>query len=124
MSRQDENGKNGFEVYSFTARSFNDVSFATIFFDVWKMLGGYVIMFFYTVIMLGRLNKREVGTREINCTGTNITCTQVRLYLAGFGILACILGLGASLGLSFMFGLEYNQTHNILPFIAIGSRGN
>ena len=51
---------------------------------------------------------------------------QVRLYLAGFGILACILGLGASLGLSFMFGLEYNQTHNILPFIAIGSpaRGN
>ena len=58
---EDENGKNGFEVYSFTARSFNDVSFATIFFDVWKMLGGYVIMFFYTVVMLGRLNKREVG---------------------------------------------------------------
>ena len=126
LSQQDENGKNGFEVYSFTARSFNDVSFATIFFDVWKMLGGYVIMFFYTVIMLGRLNKREVGTRESNCTDTKITCTQVRLYLAGFGILACILGLGASLGLSFMFGLEYNQTHNILPFIAIGSpaRGN
>jgi len=100
---EDENGKRGFEVYSFTARSFNDVSFATIFFDVWKMLGGYVIMFFYTVFMLGRINKREI-----------------RLYLAGFGILACILGLGASLGLSFMFGLEYNQTHNILPFIAIG----
>lgn len=56
---QEENGKNGFEVYSFTARSFNDVSFETIFFDVWKMLGGYVIMFFYTVIMLGRLTKRE-----------------------------------------------------------------
>ena len=70
LSQQDENGKNGFEVYSFTARSFNDVSFATIFFDVWKMLGGYVIMFFYTVIMLGRLNKREVGTRESNCTDT------------------------------------------------------
>lgn len=100
---EDENGKRGFEVYSFTARSFNDVSFATIFFDIWKMLGGYVIMFFYTVFMLGRVNKREI-----------------RLYLAGFGILACILGLGASLGLSFMFGLEYNQTHNILPFIAIG----
>ena len=113
-------------MYSFTARSFNDVSFATIFFDVWKMLGGYVIMFFYTVIMLGRLNKREVGTREISFTDTNIVRPQVRLYLAGFGILACILGLGASLGLSFMFGLEYNQTHNILPFIAIGSpaRGN
>ena len=57
---REENLKNGFEVYSFTARSFNDVSFETIFFDVWKMLGGYVIMFFYTVIMLGRLNRREV----------------------------------------------------------------
>ena len=57
---EDENGKRGFEVYSFTARSFNDVSFATIFFDIWKMLGGYVIMFFYTVFMLGRVNKREV----------------------------------------------------------------
>ena len=57
---EDENGKSGFEVYSFTARSFNDVSFATIFLDIWKMLGGYVIMFFYTVFMLGRVNKREV----------------------------------------------------------------
>ena len=58
----EENGRNGFEVYPFTARSFNDVSFQTIFFDIWKMLGGYVIMFFYTVIMLGKLNKKEVET--------------------------------------------------------------
>ena len=56
---KEANGKNGFEVYSFTARSFNDVSFETIFFDVWKMLGGYVVMFFYTVIMLGRLKDRK-----------------------------------------------------------------
>ena len=56
----EENGRNGFEVYPFTARSFNDVSFQTIFFDIWKMLGGYVIMFFYTVVMLGRLDKKEV----------------------------------------------------------------
>ena len=60
----EENGRNGFEVYPFTARSFNDVSFQTIFFDVWKMLGGYVIMFFYTVIMLGRLDKKEVKQTE------------------------------------------------------------
>ena len=46
--------------------------------------------------------------------------SQVRLYLSALGIFACILGLGASIGLMFLFGLEYNQTHNILPFIAIG----
>ena len=44
----------------------------------------------------------------------------MRLYLSALGIFACILGLGASFGLMFLFGLEYNQTHNILPFIAIG----
>ena len=44
----------------------------------------------------------------------------MRLYLSALGIFACILGLGASIGLMFLFGLEYNQTHNILPFIAIG----
>ena len=47
---------------------------------------------------------------------------QVRLYLSALGIFACVLGLGASIGLMFLFGLEYNQTHNILPFIAIGKR--
>ena len=67
------------------------------------MLGGYVIMFIYTVLMLGRLNRSEV-----------------RLYLSGVGILSCVLGLGASFGLMFLLGLEYNQTHHILPFIAIG----
>ena len=115
---REENGLNGFEVYPFTARSFNDVSFQTIFFDVWKMLGGYVIMFFYTVIMLGKLNKKEV---EFNLEKSFPNFyLEVRFYLSGLGIFACILGLGASLGLMFLFGLEYNQTHNILPFIAIG----
>lgn len=100
---EEETGTLGFEVLAFTARSFNDVSFATIFFDVWKMLGGYVIMFIYTVLMLGRLTK-----------------TEVRLYLSGAGIFSCILGLGASFGIMFILGMEYNQTHHILPFIAIG----
>jgi len=100
---EEENGKMGFGVFAYTARSFNDVSFATIFFDVWKMLGGYVIMFIYTVLMLGRLTK-----------------TEVRLYLSGAGIFSCILGLGAAFGIMFILGMEYNQTHHILPFIAIG----
>ena len=55
-----ETGKNGIDIVVFTARSFNDVSFQTIFFDIWKMLGGYVIMFAFTVVMLGKLSKIEV----------------------------------------------------------------
>ena len=45
-----ESGKDDITIIVFTARSFNDVSFQTIFFDVWKMLGGYVIMFTFTYI--------------------------------------------------------------------------
>ena len=56
-----ETGKDDITIIVFTARSFNDVSFQTIFFDVWKMLGGYVIMFSFTVMMLGKLNKTEVS---------------------------------------------------------------
>ena len=59
-----ENGKDDITIIVFTARSFNDVSFQTIFFDVWKMLGGYVIMFTFTVMMLGKLNKTEVRTAQ------------------------------------------------------------
>ena len=59
-----ESGKDDITIIVFTARSFNDVSFQTIFFDVWKMLGGYVIMFTFTVMMLGKLNKTEVRTAK------------------------------------------------------------
>ena len=58
-----ESGKDDITIIVFTARSFNDVSFQTIFFDVWKMLGGYVIMFTFTVMMLGKLNKTEVRSK-------------------------------------------------------------
>ena len=60
-----ETGKDDITIIVFTARSFNDVSFQTIFFDVWKMLGGYVIMFTFTVMMLGKLNKTEVRKKNL-----------------------------------------------------------
>jgi hypothetical protein len=44
----------------FTSRSFNDVSFQTIFLDLWKLFIGYVIMFAFTVLMLGKVSKTEV----------------------------------------------------------------
>ena len=35
-------------------KSFGDVSAGAIFFDAWLMAGGYVLMFAYTILMLGR----------------------------------------------------------------------
>jgi len=112
-----ESGKDDLTIIVFTARSFNDVSFQTIFFDVWKMLGGYVIMFTFTVMMLGKLNKTEVRSKT---KSSFFILSKVRLYLSAAGMFSCILGLGAAFGIMFMLGMEYNQTHHILPFIAIG----
>ena len=41
------------------ARSFNDISSSAIFFDGVKMAAGWLLMFFYTVFMLGRINLVE-----------------------------------------------------------------
>ena len=76
-----------------------------MFFDAYKMVIGYLIMFIYTMLMLGRINWLEI-----------------RLYLSGMGILSCLMGLASAMGLTFLLGLEYNQTHNVLPFIAIGNK--
>ena len=42
------------------ARSFGDLSLEAIFFDVTLMVAGYILMFLYTAVMLGRANRREV----------------------------------------------------------------
>ena len=99
----EENELGNVEVRPLTGRSFNDISFDALFFDAYKMLIGYIIMFVYTVLMLGRINWLEI-----------------RFYLSGMGILSCLLGLTSAMGITFLLGLEYNQTHNVLPFIAIG----
>ena len=88
-----------------SGRSFNDISFEAVFFDAYKMMIGYLIMFIYTMLMLGRINWLEI-----------------RLYLSGMGILSCLTGLASAMGITFLLGLEYNQTHNVLPFIAIGNK--
>ena len=101
----EENGKDGVEIRPLSGRSFNDISFEAVFFDAYKMMIGYLIMFIYTMLMLGRMNWLEI-----------------RLYLSGMGILSCLMGLASAMGITFLLGLEYNQTHNVLPFIAIGNK--
>jgi len=97
------NGRENVEIRPLSGRSFNDISYEAVFFDAYKIIIGYIIMFIYTVFMLGRINWIEI-----------------RLYLSGMGIFSCLMGLASAMGLTFLLGLEYNQTHNVLPFIAIG----
>ena len=85
--------------------SFNDISASAIFFDGVKMVSGYLLMFIYTVLMLGRVNWIEH-----------------RFYLTAAGIGAVGMGLSMSIGLTSILSLPYTPMHAILPFLALGTK--
>jgi len=85
------------------AKSFGDVSAGAIFFDVWLMAGGYLLMFSYTILVLGKMNSLEV-----------------RLYLASVGLVGIFMGLAVAMGLSSLFGFPYTPMHGMLPFLCLG----
>ena len=67
------------------------------------MVSGYLLMFLYTVLMLGNVNRIEHRT-----------------YLTAAGITAVILGLVVSIGLGALMNLPYTPMHAILPFLCLG----
>lgn len=83
--------------------SFGDVSTETVLFDSSRMMAGYVLMFFYTCLMLGKANLIEH-----------------RSLLAVAGIFSVVLGLIISIGLTMAFGFPYTTIHGIMPFLALG----
>ena len=83
--------------------SFSDVTSSAVFFDGVKMVSGWIIMFLYTVFMLGRVNRLEQ-----------------RCYLTVSGIMAVGMGLLIAYGLTGAMGLPYTPIHAILPFLALG----
>ncbi len=93
----------GAVVYPNACRSFGDVSADAIFFDGIKMASGYLLMFVYTIFMLGRLNSVEI-----------------RVYLSIVGIICIGMGLIIAMGLTLAFGYPYTPMHAALPFLALG----
>jgi len=85
------------------AKSFGDVSTQAIFFDAFLMAGGYLLMFLYTGLMLGRLNRLEV-----------------RLYLSMAGLISIAMGMAIALGITSWLGFPYTPMHAVLPFICLG----
>jgi len=85
------------------AKSFGDISSDAIFFDAYLMAGGYLLMFIYTIVMLGKLNTLEV-----------------RLFLSVSGIVSIFMGLGIALSLSSLLGYPYTPMHAALPFLCLG----
>ena len=84
-------------------RSFSDISAETVFVDSKLMVSGYIIMFIYTILMLGKINLQEM-----------------RLFLTITGLLCIVMGMGIAIGLSAALGYPYTPVNVILPFICLG----
>ena len=85
------------------ARSFGDIAGSTILDDIGLFGGGYVMMFLYASLMLGKLN-----------------CLQHRSLLAVAGIVGVVMGIVVSYGLCSAFGLFYGPMHSVMPFLMLG----
>ena len=85
------------------SKSFGEVSTQAIFFDAFFMAGGYIIMFLYTILMLGNLNTLEL-----------------RMFLTISGLASIGMGIAISVGLSSLLGFPYTPMHAVLPFICLG----
>ena len=85
------------------SRSFTDIATETVFLDIFKVVIGFVVMFVYTSLMLGKLN-----------------AIHQRLYLTFMGIISVIFGIFVSVGLTGLLGYPYTPVHVLLPFLMIG----
>ena len=86
-----------------SARSYGDISNEAIGADMFLLFGGYVLMFFYTVVMLGSLNTVEI-----------------KLYLSVSGMVCIGMGISIALSLSSAIGYFWTPMHPALPLLCLG----
>jgi len=84
-------------------RSFGDISADTIQADSFLLMGGYVLMFLYTVFTVSSFNKVEL-----------------KLYLSISGIAAVLMGMSIGVSLSSAIGYKWTPLHPTIPLICLG----
>ncbi|XP_059488991.1 protein patched homolog 2-like [Neocloeon triangulifer] len=99
-----EKERNGtITTFTFAGRSFGDISGKTIQNDAQKLSVGFIIMFLYVQLMLGRFN-----------------LVEQRALLSLIGIASVAIGCVVSYGVCSAFSIPYGPVHNILPFLMLG----
>lgn len=93
----------GYSLFMNLGISFNQEANAPLEYDIDRQIYGYVIMFSYTILTLGKLN-----------------IVETRLYLAVAGILSVFLGFISGIGITLAMGYPYTPVSSILPFICLG----
>ena len=99
--REDEG--EGYSLNMNLGLSFPDESNGPVERDVLRQVIGYLLMFIYTFISLGKLNRVEN-----------------KFYLAAAGIASVFFGVIVGFGLTMAFGIPYTMVSAMVPFICLG----
>lgn len=93
----------GLESFPNVQRSFGDVASSTILGDLSYMTIGFMIVYAYVMLMLGKFS-----------------CVEQRVYLSIAGISGVVMGIIVSYGFCSAIGLFFGPMHNVLPFLLLG----
>ena len=93
----------GLESYPNVQRSFGDIAGSTIVGDISYMTIGFMIVYAYVMLMLGKFS-----------------CVEQRVYLSITGISGVIMGIIVAYGFCSAVGLFFGPMHNVLPFLLLG----
>jgi hypothetical protein len=85
------------------ARSFGDIAGAAILGDVSFFGAGYMMMFAYVTLSLGRFG-----------------CVEHRVWLSVVGILGVVMCIVVAYGVCSAAGLFYGPMHSVMPFLMLG----
>ena len=83
--------------------SYSTEASGPIKYDTQRQIFGYVLMFTYTMLSLGKIN-----------------IVENKFYLAIAGILSVFFGVTVGIGLTMAMGFPYTPISGILPFICLG----
>ena len=90
-------------VYPFTMRSFDDIMEISLETDVKTMAAGYMLIYLYVLLNLGKLD-----------------LVEQRVWLAVAGIAAVMMGVITSFGIAAYLGIFYSEMNQLLPFLMLG----
>ena len=94
---------NGYSLHMNLGLSYSTEASGPIKYDTRRQIFGYVLMFTYTMLSLGKINMVEN-----------------KFYLAIAGILSVFFGVTVGIGLTMAMGFPYTPISGILPFICLG----
>ena len=103
VATERHNLKKGIEIFVNIHRMLFESLEGQVFKDIGILILGYLIVFLYVFLMLGKCD-----------------CVEQKVFLSIGGILGVAMGIIVSYGLCSAFGFFYSAAHTVMPFLLLG----